>query len=356
MSGIAIIGAAGSGMAMAAHLGLAGESVRLWNRSPERLDTIRFARGIFARGAVSGTFMPEVLTGDIAEAVDGARLVLVTVPAHAHDDVAAALAPHLTAGQIVVLNPGRTCGAMLVARALPAGVTVAETQTIVYTCRPAEPAAVDVLALKQHVRIAATDPDRTAAVARALPECLRPRFVPAGSWLETSLGNVGMILHPPVVLSNVGRIAAGGRGLHYAQDITRGLAGKLEALDAERLAVAGACGVNVPSAADWLRECYGVTGENLYECLQANPSYATIKSPRTLRHRYLLEDVSTGLVPLEAIGKAMHVATPLTSECLDRASRAVDTDFRAVGRNASVLGIDATASTAEVVAALQARA
>ncbi len=354
MRPVGIIGASSSGCAMAAHLMSAGVDVHLWNRSPGRLDAIRAGGGIAASGAVAGRFTPDVLTGDMAEALDGVELILVAVPANAHADVAAAAAPHLKAAQTILLNPGRTCGALEVdgiCRAAGADVTVAETQTILYTCRPLAPGSVAVLTLKTSVKVAALESARTRGVIASLPECIRGRFTAAGSVLETSLGNVGMILHPAVVLAHADGIrSAAGPPRHYHDGITPLLAARLERLDAERLAAAAALGLDLPSVAEWMRRAYGVDGRNLHECIRANDHYATIDAPTSLRHRYLLEDVPTGLVPAEAIGKAIGLPMTLTTACIDEACAALADDLRATGRNAAKLGI-ASATTADEVAA-----
>ena len=90
---------------------------------------------------------------------------------------------------------------------------------------------------------------------------------------------------------------------------------------------------------DWLKKSYGVTGSNLFQCIQANLGYAEIDAPKTLQHRYLYEDIPTGLVPLEAVGKALGMAMPLTSMVIDLANAMVGADFRRNGRNLHRLGI-----------------
>ena len=46
---------------------------------------------------------------------------MVVVPSSAHADLAAAMAPHLRDGQVIILHPGRTCGAIEVAAVLARG-------------------------------------------------------------------------------------------------------------------------------------------------------------------------------------------------------------------------------------------
>ena len=94
-------------------------------------------------------------------------------------------------------------------------------------------------------------------------------------------------------------------------------------------------GVDMCSIVKWMRQTYGVKGRNLSECIQANESYARIDAPSSLRHRYLTEDVPTGLVPVEAIGKECGLPMTLTSMVIDLASKVVGEGFRKTGRRLS---------------------
>jgi len=343
MKPIAVIGAGNSGLAMAAHLLSHHCPVHLWNRAREGdpLGPIREAGGIEAQGKVRGRFLPDRVTSDVAAVLDGVDLIMVTVPAHAHAAVMEHLGPHLADGQTVVLNPGRTCGALecrnvLRRTGLRADVTLAETQTILYTCRKVGPAGVNILAFKRNVLFSALDPSRTAAVLNRLPECLRPFLCPASNTLETGLGNVGMILHVAPMLFNIGWIeSTRTRFKYYYEGITSSVGAFLEKVDAERVAVARVCGVETPTVVEWMRRAYGVTGETLFACIKANTSYARIDAPSSLQHRYLLEDLPTGLVPLEAIGRAVGVPTPLATLIIDLGGHVLGRDVRASLRNAA---------------------
>lgn len=359
MTTIAVIGAGNSGLATAAHLLSEGSPVRLWNRSAgPALPAIRSAEGVAATGVVDGLFMPESLTTDMGEALDGTHLAIVTVPASGHTDVARAMAPHLRPGQTVVLCPGRTFGALAFARELAAGgsradVTVAETQTILYTCRAVSPSAVAVHALKNVVRLAALDPSRTEAVIDALPRCIKSRVRPARSTLETGLGNVGMVLHCGPVLLNVGWIETPTTQFrHYYDGITPAVARLLERIDAERVAVARGCGVDTPTTAEWLQTSYGLPPGDIYTCIRANEAYSTIDAPRTLDHRYVHEDVPTGLVPLEALGRAVGVPVPTVTMLIDMLGLLTETDWRARGRGAASLGLSDSMPLDQVLTAL----
>ncbi len=126
---------------MAGHLGILGYPVTLYNRTDEKLDGVRWRGGIKVDGAVSGFGPVRKATSDVREAVAEADVVMVVTPATAHHDLAAAMAPCLRDGQLVVLNPGRTGGALEFRRVfreegMRARIVLAETQN---SCTPRVP-------------------------------------------------------------------------------------------------------------------------------------------------------------------------------------------------------------------------
>ena len=358
---ITVIGAGGSGLATAGHLALTGHRVRLWNRSEDAIARIAKSGTLSCTGAIEGEARLELATTDMERAAVGSRLMMVTTPASAHVEIARSMAPFVTPETIVLLNPGRTFGAIEFAHALrQAGVSrlpeIAEAQTIIYTCRKTAPDQVSILTLKHQVLLAALTggSDASRRMLMLLPECLRNHFAAADGMVQTSIGNVGMILHCLPTLLNIGWIESPRAEFKYYYDgITPSVAMLAERLDEERLGVARVLGRELESTAQWLRRSYRVAGRNLFECIQGNAHYRTIDAPTDVRHRYLFEDVPCGLVPLEAVGKLMGLSMPMTSLAVDLACSVLVTDFRACGRSLARLGLDA-ASADEVMGVLAA--
>ena len=150
MSTLAVLGAGNGGCAAVAELALAGHEVRLWNRSEAALAPLRAAGGVRYEGALgSGLARIAVLTTNLPEALAGAEAALVCLPAVAHAHLAAELA-RARALLPVVLNPGHTCGALHLERALrSAGAVpppIAELSTLTYVARKPAPDAVRVTA------------------------------------------------------------------------------------------------------------------------------------------------------------------------------------------------------------------
>ncbi|MDZ4716870.1 MAG: NAD(P)-binding domain-containing protein, partial [Roseiflexaceae bacterium] len=118
-----VIGAGNGGKAMAAHLALMGFDVTLYNRTTDHIEAIRKRGGIeleSSEGGPRGFGRLTLVTSDIKAALERAQVVMVIVPSSAHADVARACAAHLRDGQIVLLHPGRTCGAIEVTQVLRA--------------------------------------------------------------------------------------------------------------------------------------------------------------------------------------------------------------------------------------------
>lgn len=327
---VAVLGAGNSGLAMAAHLAASGERVRLWNRTRTNLADIIGANSISCSGIVEGDVHIDCATDDMREALDGADIVMVTTPASAHVSVARAIGDLLVDGVPVLLNPGRTFGAIRFADALGAsGAIVAEAQTIVYTCRRIGLKSVHVYSLKRSVKLACLDSAETPTLLAALPNCLCERFSAANSILETSLGNVGPMLHCAPFLLNVGWTESESSSYKYYYDgITPSVGALVERMDAERLAVAESLGVRVDSVIDWMKAEYPTSGTTLFECVRNNDAYREIDAPSSLKHRYIYEDVPYGLVQFESLGNQLGIKMPHITAVIDMACALLGEDFR----------------------------
>ncbi|HSV75369.1 MAG TPA: NAD/NADP octopine/nopaline dehydrogenase family protein [Chthonomonadales bacterium] len=345
----AVLGAGNGGLAMAGHLGLSGFRVRLYNRSPGRLQAVQ-QTGAVELIAAEGQQLPrgdgpiEVATTDIAEALEGEPIVMVVTPATAHAFMAEQCAPHLRDGQIVVLHPGRTGGALeflSVARrhGCTAEFTVAEAQTLVYACRATNPAQVRIFGMKHSVPLAALPAHRTPEVVKALRPAYR-EFVPGDNVMKTSLDNIGAVFHPAATVLNCSRIESQrGEFEYYIEGISRSTATVLESLDAERVAVGAAMGFHCMTAREWLYMAYGAAGKSLFDAIRANQGYYGIQAPHTLDHRYLWEDVPMSLVPIASLGEHFEVPCPTTRAIVHLASLLHGADFWAIGRTVDSMGL-----------------
>ena len=318
---VAVVGTGVGGLAVAGHAGLVGLGVAVHDIRAEAVQPIRERGGIEVRGKEEGFVPVAVATTDVGEAVSGGDLVIVTTQGPDQRAAAASLAPHLRAEQVVLVKPGCTFGAVEVRAVLEAGgagdVAVAETDSFAYGCAIPEPGVAEISSVKKRFGVAVLPHQRAEEVVGAVRRVFS-QAEPAASVLHTGLSNMNAILHVAPMVLNAGRIESEGTFDFYGEGITPSVARVLEATDDERVAVAAALGIEVPSLREWVLATYGVEGETLHEILQILRAdvYGPLAAPSTLRQRYLTEDVPCGAVPVVELGVLIGVDTPATAACV----------------------------------------
>ncbi|MFB0561261.1 MAG: NAD/NADP octopine/nopaline dehydrogenase family protein [Candidatus Lokiarchaeia archaeon] len=383
----AVLGAGHGGRAMAAYLAAIGCNVNLYNRTPENIRNIQQSGGIFLtytpfleydifpegierleaglRHEYSLTPKTEklveedvsyifgelnIISSDIEEVIKDRDVIMVAVPATGHKYMAEKCAPYLRDGQTILLNPGRFFGAIEFYKIIndhykdqkPPDVTIAEAQTFIYASRRTKPRSVRILGVKNSVDIAAIPSYKTKNVVNLVGD-VYPQFTPTDNVLKTSLGNLGGVFHVPITILNATRIDKKDDFEYYIEGVTEHAASIIEDVDKERLAIAEAMGVEVVSARRWLYQTYGSEGADLYEAIQNTHAYKGIESPGSINHRYIWEDVPTGLVPLSSLGKKLDIPTPLIDSFIHQATSALrkdlNIDFFERGRTMEKLGL-----------------
>ncbi|NUQ84003.1 MAG: NAD/NADP octopine/nopaline dehydrogenase family protein [Anaerolineales bacterium] len=345
---ITVIGAGHGGKAMAAHLALMGFPVTLYNRTPEHVEIIKKRGGIELdsgeEGGPRGFGKLAKVTSDIGEAVKRSDVIMVVLPSSAHADIAKASAPHLRDGHIVILHPGRTCGALEFSKVIrengcTANVTIAEAETFIYASRSDGPAQARIFRIKEAVPLAALPSNNTEIVLQVINEAY-PQFIDGVDVLHTGLNNMGAIFHPALTLLNMGWIeATHGDYQFYIDGVSPSVARMLEVLDRERVTVASALGIRARTALEWLKLAYDTSGEDLHEAIHNQPGYYGIKAPSTLNHRYLFEDVPMSLVPIASLGKRYGVSVRGMESMIQIASIIHRTDYWRRGRTVEKLGL-----------------
>jgi opine dehydrogenase len=281
----------------------------------------------------------------MAEALEKADMIMVVVPSSAHADIAKTCAPYLKDGQIIVLHPGRTCGAIEFAKGLrdcecKADVTIAEAETFIYASRSDGPAEAHIFRIKEAVPLAALPATRTRMVLDKIHEAY-PQYIDGVNVLQTGMNNMGAIFHPALTLLNAGWIeSTHGDYQFYIEGATPSVSRILEALDRERVTVASSLGIRARTALEWLKLAYDTTGEDLHEAIQNQPGYYGIKAPTTLNHRYIFEDVPMSLVPIASLGQRYGVSVGAMDSVIRLSSLMHRTDYWRKGRTIDKLGIN----------------
>ena len=343
-----VVGAGHGGKAMAAHLSLKGFEVNLYNRTPEHIAVIKARGGIELEsydGGPHGFGELNIVTSEIEAAIEAADVVMVVVPSSAHASIARSAAPFLRDGQIVVLHPGRTCGALEFAKVVrdagsKADVTISEAETFIYASRSDGPAQARIFRIKDAVPLAALPSNRTDQVLKAITPAY-PQYIDGTNVLHTGLNNMGAIFHPALTLLNAGWIeSTHGDFQFYIDGVTPSVARLLEVLDRERVTVASALGIRAQTAMDWLKMAYTTSGDDLHEAIHNQPGYYGIKAPSTLNHRYIFEDVPMSLVPIASLAQRYGVSVRGMESIIRMACIIHRTDYWRRGRTLRKLGLD----------------
>jgi len=347
----AVLGGGHGGFGMTGDLALRGFEVRLFElpRFAWTIEPVREQGGIAITGVVGEGFArPAAVTTDIQEAVAGADIIMVVVPAFGHKTIAKACAPFLEDGQIVVLNPGCCGGALEFSQVLQEegcqqDVVLAETCSLVYAVKKEGDAGVWVRGLKEDLPLAAFPATQTEAVLGMLGPVF-PQFVPAVNVLDTSFNNFNHMAHPPASILNLGLIE--GKRFEewymYLDGCTPSVCRVEETIDAERLEIVRAFGLPEVSDLEWNLRFYGhqgMKGKTLYEINQMSPVHGPALGPKTTKHRYYDEDIPYGLVPLASFGKLVGVPTPTIDALITLGSVINETDYRGEGRTVETLGL-----------------
>jgi opine dehydrogenase len=345
---VAIIGAGIGGVYLLAELGIAGFKLRLHDIDDSRLSEIRVRGGVDVEGERAGFTGVERTTTDLGSAVGGAEVIIIVTGGNTQAVVARSLAPLLKDGQMILLIQGNTGGSLIVRRALDgagcrAEVDVAEMDNYPYSCWRLSPTRIRPIVRKRWLQIATYPGNRISAVFPRLSP-LFPEAIAVPNILYTGFTNANAMLHVANCVANAGRIESGTSYKFYAEGVTPAVARLYEAINAERVTVAAALGASVPSLADWFDRVYGVRGATLVETCQRltynsdGPYQATV-TPKSLDHKFITEDVPTGLIPMSALGAAAGVRTPAIDALIGVVRSMTGKDFAAEARTLECLGL-----------------
>jgi opine dehydrogenase len=343
---VAIVGAGGGGVFLAAELGTLGCRLRLTDLDDGRLTDIRARGGLDVEPA---GFVPiERVTTDLAAAIDGADVIAVCTGGTYQESVATGLAPLLRDGQTILLIQGNTGGSLVVRRALDAAgcraaVDIAEMDNYPYSCWRPSPTTIRPIVHKKFLQIAAFPGNRIEPVFACLSP-LFPHAVAAPTVISTGFTNANAMLHVANSVANAGKIDRGESYKFYAEGVTPSVARLYVAINAERVAAAAALGAQVPGLEDWFERTYGVRGATLPETCQllttnSDGPYQATGTPRSWDHKYIAEDVPVGLMPMLALGQAAGVKMPRVAAVIELAQTLAGDDFAGVARTLDRMGL-----------------
>jgi hypothetical protein len=146
---------------------------------------------------------PAAVFRDPAQAIPGSQLVLLALPAFAHEHTLSQIAVHLSPGAWVGALPARAGFDICVRDILKdrlSGIAVFGFQTLPWACRIQEYGGqVSILGTKAQVDLAAWPAKLAPVISTRIGELLGMTLNPITSFLALTLADTGQLIHPGIM-------------------------------------------------------------------------------------------------------------------------------------------------------------
>ena len=338
---VAVLGSGADALAVAADMSRRGREVLLADFDDHKadLEPVAARGGIVVSDAGEPGRAPQTCAVTVADgipaAIGGAGLIAVVVPPSAHARAAAAIAPHVTADQtVLVLGDGS--GAIVARRVIDFPTPVAESNTVPCPARltgpgeiaaTATPGGIAGLAAPGAVLIAAL-PGNPAAAAPVidLVSDVWPHATATDTVWSTVLSGYNAIAKTVAMIATSGTLRDLTGAMLWAEGAMPEAEIVIETVDNELLAVRKALNSKEP--------------RRYQDFLAPQPDDAAQPDMAGIS-----ESVACSLVLASSLGAATGVPTPVVDGLVDVASAMLGRDFGAEGRTLATLGLDGLDTT-----------
>ena len=377
---VAVLGGGSVGRTCAADCKLAGNTVRLFDIQPFAEKSLKYLEktGVTLVGTPKnkygfsrlGNAKFDMVTDDMAKAVDGVKLILVCIPSVAHEAFFEQLAPLLKDGQIVHIIPDNYGSLRLRKKLRETGnrakVIIGGWSSAPYGTRIVTEGGVSTpeqyLVYRAITLRGAALPDadsddllestRYLGCFDSITQGDGP--VKGKTVLDIGFSNVNPVIHVPgtvlgaSVMENFGRIYGGHDRFQYSiysHAFCPSLSEVQVAFYEEETALAEAIGVDLArypredffSRASILGPEY--MGEGCIIPFEEQWPTGFTTGPFTIQNRYITEDVPVGCHVYHELGKKFGIATPVIDSMITIASVMTGQDFYKTGVKLEDLGI-----------------
>jgi opine dehydrogenase len=335
---ILVMGSGPAGLANAAALSRRGYAVTLYDPPDysSNIGVIKQRRRI----EIEGSFGEEsvrlpLITSSIQEAFHDIQLILITVPAFVQRLMVERCIPHLKPGHVLLLMPG-SAGSLEAATILHKTnisldeVLLGESASLPQASRRIGEERIRIT-LSARLRIAAFPGRNTPRLVDAIGETLA--LIPKPNVLDPGLNNPNFIIHPGPMLLNYADVERTDGYLSLMNEgMTEGVLRLLDAVDAEKMSLQQALGLEV------------VDIDTLYREKGSGPYvYREKGEPFGLRDRiwdrYIEEDVPYGTVLFSSLGDLLGVDTPVCDAINTILSVVKQKNYWEIGRTLDKMGI-----------------
>lgn len=316
---------------------------------------------------------PHLVSSDPSKVLPGSQLVLLALPAFAHQSVLTEIAPYLEEGAWLGAIPARGAFDLCAWEALrekSSSLTIFGLQSLPWACRVNQYGrSVKILGTKARLDLATWPAERAAQVASQMGALLGIQLDPAADFLSLTLAGTGQLIHPGILYGLFHEWD--GQPLEEAplfyQGIDAATAAILEQMSAEVQDLRMVLKQRFPSLdlsavrslVQWLQRAYPhdiLDFSSLQAMFNTNQSYAGLRVPvrpftakahtieqstegpistalqPDFQSRYLTEDIPYGLIPTRGIAALAGVATPTIDRVIHWAQARLDQEYLVAGR------------------------
>jgi NAD/NADP octopine/nopaline dehydrogenase, alpha-helical domain len=308
-----------------------------WQESIRKTGGMRLS---MPKGNIIGR--PALICHDPGLAVMGSQIILLALPAFAHEQILREIAPHISSGAWVGALPARGGFDLCARDAFKerfSDVVIFGFQTLPWACRIQEYGKqVAILGTKEQVDLAAWPSELAPVISAQLQKFLVVRINPIANFLSLSLADTGQIIHPGIMYG----LFHNWNGQPYPQPklfyqgVDTNTAAVLQQLSDEVQTLRSTMEGYYPELnlsavyplREWLERSYRsdiADNSSLQSSFSTNHSYTGLLAPMhridghfvpDFQARYLSEDVPYNLLVTRGIAELAGVATPMIDKVI----------------------------------------
>jgi opine dehydrogenase len=337
---VTVLGAGNAAHTFAWRMASRGTEVLIWEHPDfsHNLDGIRKNNGFveavetFRKGELTihtdfhGKARIAHTTTDIEAAMKFSDIVIMSVPAFAHESMFKLIMPYLHDGHLLNVFPGNYCSLifmrMLHEANLARNLIVMEGASIPFACRVVAPGRIFVGGVKDELEVGVFPTFKTDEVRHKMTGT-NFKLIFAENIIATGLGNANIVVHPATAVLNMGLLESRqGQFYFYREGMSDSISKVQQRIDDERLAVAKGFGLHIKSFIDIVNDYYNVGCKSVREFALKTTVHNAFgyDAPSSPLERYVSEDVSISLVAMHELGKIANVQTTLTDAIINIAS------------------------------------
>jgi opine dehydrogenase len=366
---VAVLGGGACAQAFAAEFTLAGGQVHLYELpqfAPQTLGQVLKTREIELGGAQlnfkwfkrAGVARVHLVTTDMSEALRGAGLVIVSIPAKGHKPFFEEMIPHLSDGQVISIFPDNFGSLMLrnmmAKKGCNVNVIIGGWSSMPYGVRMVEPGNLDCIMRTRELlgdALPGKDGDEFFETLKRIPAFDGTIELKKGDTvIGVGLSNPNPVVHVPGSILNVGAMEVSeiegtlgipkGKYSMYKHGMSPAVARVQFAFYQEERKIASAMGIRMIEYREdqffWKGGIMGVE----YWVPFVDVIMPPIIGPNSVEHRYFTEDIPVGTVIRYHLAKKFGVDVPIIESLIQLGSAVCRHDFLKEGITLRELGVE----------------